>query len=492
MRDEQNHARSDGGRAAHPNRLAGQTSLAEEVSGTEHPHHRFSSGLRQHRQFDAAGLNIHDILTRIPLREDALSATILPDGLRKSRRFEKRLRVERRYGFACSPGGLPWLHAASMAQRPTGGYVSYCTGAEPSPDGLSLTARQSWSLPSPCHTIPPKGTTVPIATRTGRLMASSVVSIIVAALMPIGASGQAPGIGARNHCRSGRSGHQAGADRLFRRVSCLHRHHRRARERELPGRPGSSASRAVRPIAFRSRGWSRFSKRRSGSVSSGCATEYRVLQNPDGSSTIVTDLPAVFVTITRAGRSKRIEDYFGAPDGLKQLERQIDEAAGTRRWILLDAPTLEQLVRDGWQPAPEERAELFRRAVEDDEPAVVKGLIDLGADPNGSYFGTNTPPLMMVRSAAVTRVLLAAGANPNAINDNGGTPLGWSVYLAPDVGQLLLNAGAHVDGPSDRDGRTPLWRAACAGNHGSGRSASRRWCGSGRQRFRKVCARMQP
>ena len=121
-------------------------------------------------------------------------------------------------------------------------------------------------------------------------------------------------------------------------------------------------------------------------------------------------------------------------------------------------------MRDGWRPAPEERAELFRRAVEDDEPAVVKGLIDLGADPNGSYFGTNTPPLMMVRSAAVTRVLLAAGANPNAINDNGGTPLGWSVYLAPDVGQLLLGAGAHVDAPSDRDGRTPLWRAACAGN----------------------------
>ena len=94
----------------------------------------------------------------------------------------------------------------------------------------------------------------------------------------------------------------------------------------------------------------------------------------------------------------------------------------------------------------------------------MKGLIDLGADPNGGYFGTNTPPLMLVRSAAVARVLLAAGANPNAVNDNGGTPLGWSVSLASDVGQLLLRAGARVDGPSDRDGRTPLWRAACAGH----------------------------
>jgi hypothetical protein len=192
--------------------------------------------------------------------------------------------------------------------------------------------------------------------------------------------------------------------------------------------------------------------------------QYRVVENRDGSSTIVTDLPSTFVTISRDGRTKRIEDYFGAPEGLKQLERQIDETARTKRWIFLDAPTLEQLVRDGWSPAPEERAGLFRRAIEEDEAPVVKGLIDLGADPNGGYFGTHTPPLMLVRSAAVARVLIDAGANPNAMNDTGGTPLGWSVYLPPDVGRLLLRAGARADGPPAGDGRTPLWSAACAGN----------------------------
>ena len=60
---------------------------------------------------------------------------------------------------------------------------------------------------------------------------------------------------------------------------------------------------------------------------------YQTIRNPDGSVTIVTDLPTTFVTITKDGRSKRVEDYIGAPDGLKQLERQIDEAAGTRRWV---------------------------------------------------------------------------------------------------------------------------------------------------------------
>lgn len=64
--------------------------------------------------------------------------------------------------------------------------------------------------------------------------------------------------------------------------------------------------------------------------------KYRTIRNPDGTETIVTDLPTTFVRITRDGRSKRIEDYIGAPDGLRELERQIDEAAGTKRWIRRD------------------------------------------------------------------------------------------------------------------------------------------------------------
>lgn len=48
---------------------------------------------------------------------------------------------------------------------------------------------------------------------------------------------------------------------------------------------------------------------------------------------LITDLPTTFVTVTRDGRSKRVEDYFGAPKTLKDLERQIDDAAGTTRWI---------------------------------------------------------------------------------------------------------------------------------------------------------------
>jgi hypothetical protein len=197
----------------------------------------------------------------------------------------------------------------------------------------------------------------------------------------------------------------------------------------------------------------------------GLRDQYRFIQNPDGTSTSVTDQPTTFVTITRNGQSKKVEDYIGAPDGLKQLERQIDEAARTRRWIFLDGQTLEQLVRDGWRPTLEERAELLRKALGEDDVAVVKGLIELGADPNRLYFGTNTPPLMMVRSADAARLLIEAGANPNVTNDNGFTPLGLSADLAPGVAGVLLKAGARVDQLLDSGG-TPLWYAACGGNAG--------------------------
>jgi len=191
--------------------------------------------------------------------------------------------------------------------------------------------------------------------------------------------------------------------------------------------------------------------------------QYRIIHNADGTETTVTDQPTTFVSITGNGRSKRVEDYVGAPESLKRLEEQIDEAARTVRWVRIDAQTLQELVRRGWSPTAKERSDLLRIAIRHDDVAVIKGLIGLGADPNGKYFETNTTPLMMVRSAAAARVLLEAGASPSARNDNGYTPLAWATHLASDVTDLLLKAGARVDG-RDNDGRTALWDAACYGN----------------------------
>jgi hypothetical protein len=198
----------------------------------------------------------------------------------------------------------------------------------------------------------------------------------------------------------------------------------------------------------------------------GLRARYRTIRNPDGTETMVTDLPTAFVSVTRDGLSKRVEDYIGAPEGLKELEQQIDETARTKRWIRLDEPTLRQLVRQGWSPSVKERAELLLKALQYDEVDVVKALLESGADPNAAYYETHATPLMMGRSAAAVRVLLEAGADPFAKTVNGVTPLGSAAQLAPEVTELLLKAGVPVDEPSDSDGRTPLWQAACAGNVG--------------------------
>lgn len=192
--------------------------------------------------------------------------------------------------------------------------------------------------------------------------------------------------------------------------------------------------------------------------------QYRFIRNADGTTTAVTDLPTTLVTVTRGGQTKQIEDYIGAPESLQQLEKEVDEAARTKRWISLDQATLRQMVRDGRVPSAQERAELLRKALQEDEVGVITGLIEIGADPNYNY-GSNTTPLMMVRSAAAARALITAGAIPYARSESGVTPLSWAVHLAPDVAEVLLKAGVRPDEP-DSSARTPLWQAACAGNAG--------------------------
>jgi uncharacterized protein DUF6438/ankyrin repeat protein len=190
---------------------------------------------------------------------------------------------------------------------------------------------------------------------------------------------------------------------------------------------------------------------------------YRFIRTPDGGHISITDAPTTFVWLTSAGRSKSVEDYIGAPEDLKQLEKQIDETARTKRWITLDEPTLRQMVRAGWTPSAQERAELLRKAIQENDVSVIKALLESGADPNGAYYGTNMTPLMMVQSAAAARALLEAGANPSVRTARGVTPLMHAPHFALDLTEVLLKAGIPAD-QQDVDGRTPLLQASCLGN----------------------------
>ena len=87
-------ARRDRGRAADAERLPGQASFAEEVAGAQHGDHGFLAGLGEHRQLDAALLDVHDAVGTVALRKDHLVRRILDDLLREPGGVEKRLRVE--------------------------------------------------------------------------------------------------------------------------------------------------------------------------------------------------------------------------------------------------------------------------------------------------------------------------------------------------------------------------------------------------------------
>jgi hypothetical protein len=51
----------------------------------------------------------------------------------------------------------------------------------------------------------------------------------------------------------------------------------------------------------------------------------------------VTDLPSTYISITVGDKTKRVLDYHGAPEKLRDLEALIDGVVESTRWF--DGPT---------------------------------------------------------------------------------------------------------------------------------------------------------
>jgi hypothetical protein len=191
---------------------------------------------------------------------------------------------------------------------------------------------------------------------------------------------------------------------------------------------------------------------------------YRVIENPDGTVMTVTDQPTTIVTITVNGRTKRVEDYVGAPDSLMSFEREVDDVARTIRWIFLDEATLEELRTAGWSASGDEGATLLQQAIGRDDLAIARTLIEMGGRLDGPP--TNRlPALVFAHSAAMVDLLVHAGADPNErpIGKVAAmTPLMGTAYKDAGVAEALIKAGARVDDVDNE--RNALWYAACRGN----------------------------
>jgi hypothetical protein len=159
----------------------------------------------------------------------------------------------------------------------------------------------------------------------------------------------------------------------------------------------------------------------------------------------VSDLAATRISLNLDGASKRITDILGAPAALQELERQIDEVTNTRHWVYLDPAAIREIQASAKPMAQATLDSELLRSVWRDDVETAQALIAAGASPNSET--AKRTPLSGVESAAMVRMLVAAGAVVDLPDDSGGTALGEAAaYQDVEVVEALLKAGAKVDG----------------------------------------------
>lgn len=192
--------------------------------------------------------------------------------------------------------------------------------------------------------------------------------------------------------------------------------------------------------------------------------EYTTTKGRDGKFWQVTgDSPTVITSLHLLGNHKGIVDNLeaDAPAKLRDLERAIDEAVNSKKWVSIDAETVHQKCHEGWDINSKEAQKLLLDAVMKGDAEVVRAFIEEGLDVKRSIF---SPILCFAQGKEVFELLIAAGDDPNgqSIGDRT-SPLFRAATLgeADSIG-VLLKAGAKVDMES-RDGTTALMMAARSG-----------------------------
>jgi hypothetical protein len=190
--------------------------------------------------------------------------------------------------------------------------------------------------------------------------------------------------------------------------------------------------------------------------------KYLTIKNPDGTETIVMDEPTAITSLTLGGKQKRIVDYVGAPQQLMELEDKIDKVANSKRWVSIDAETVYEKCRHGWDVNGKEAKGLLVHAAKAGDTEVVRTFIKEGADIKEPINSISL--LQIARGKEVLEALISAGGDVNApAAGYVGPPLVEAAGLGdPSSIAVLIKAGARVDGKCS-DGTTALMMAAKSG-----------------------------
>jgi len=159
----------------------------------------------------------------------------------------------------------------------------------------------------------------------------------------------------------------------------------------------------------------------------------------------------------------------GKPDamGMTTLHRaaQDGDVERVRQQLAAGKADVNVRVRSNERRSPEWGSTPLHYAVRDGHADVVKLLIDNGADVNAANDRGVTPLHRAIAcDGAMAKLLIERGAKVEAADERGRTPLHWAaVDGTPEAMTALVDAGSPIALP-EHEGRAPLHAAAVAGN----------------------------